>query len=139
MDDAASVGTDDGGRDGTRCVSLRVPARPEHVAFARLVLGGLAPLAGLDAETVADLKRTVTEAVSSAVAQCEGRGAAVEIRYELTAAELRIEVAGDGAEPAGTALGAVAARTIVLERDAAAQPGGTAGRDRSATHSGLDV
>lgn len=139
MDDTASVGTYDGGRDGTPRVRLRIPARVEHVALARLVLGGLAPLMGLDEEALTDLKRTVTEAASSVLAQRQGADGAVEVRYELTAGELRIEVAGDGAEPAGTALGAVAARTIVVERRAAPQPHANAGHDRFAAQPGLDT
>ncbi|MDD3335370.1 MAG: hypothetical protein PHI98_07615 [Eubacteriales bacterium] len=45
--------------DRSHGISLKLPANPEDLLIARMTLGGLGMLAGLDADTVGDL-RTVT-------------------------------------------------------------------------------
>jgi anti-sigma regulatory factor (Ser/Thr protein kinase) len=82
----------------SRTVRLRVPARPEFIALARLALSGFAELARLSEEDVADLKLALTESVSSSVTHANPSGAGfVSVAYELSATALQIEVAGDSA------------------------------------------
>jgi serine/threonine-protein kinase RsbW len=88
---------EDEGLETSRPVRLRVPARPEYIALTRLALSGLADLARLSAEDVADLKLALTEAVSNSVRHAyPGGDGFVSIAYELSAGALRIEVVDDG-------------------------------------------
>jgi serine/threonine-protein kinase RsbW len=97
MDKATLVEAASEELEGMRTVRLRIPARAEYVALARLALSGLADIAGLSDELVADLKLALTEAVSNSVrhAYAEG-GGSVSIAYELDADRLAIEVVDDG-------------------------------------------
>ena len=84
---------------GVRAVRLRIPAKPEYIALGRLALTGLAQARGLDSETMGDLKLALTEAVSNSVRHAydgDGEGQ-VEIRYELRADRITVEVIDDGA------------------------------------------
>jgi hypothetical protein len=65
MDEAILVETAGDELEGMRTVRLRIPARAEYVALARLALSGLADIAALPEELVADLKLALTEAVSN--------------------------------------------------------------------------
>ena len=80
-----------------RTVRLRVPARAEYIALARLALSGLADIVTLPEELLADLKLALTEAVSNSVrhAYADGSGF-VSIVYELSGAALAVEVVDDG-------------------------------------------
>ncbi|MDE3025149.1 MAG: ATP-binding protein [Acidobacteriota bacterium] len=85
--------------EGIRAVRLRIPAKPEYIALGRLALTGLAQARRLDSDTVADLKLALTEAVSNSVRHAydgEGEGQ-VEIRYELRADRITVEIVDDGA------------------------------------------
>jgi len=85
--------------EGVRAVRLRIPAKPEYIALGRLALTGLAQARGLDSDTMGDLKLALTEAVSNSVRHAydgEGEGQ-VEIRYELRADRITVEVIDDGA------------------------------------------
>jgi len=85
--------------EGIRAVRLRIPAKPEYIALGRLALTGLAQARGLDSDTIADLKLALTEAVSNSVRHAygsEGEGQ-VDIRYELHADRISVEVVDDGA------------------------------------------
>jgi serine/threonine-protein kinase RsbW len=97
MDEAALMETAGGQREGMRTVHLRVPARAEYVALARLALSGLADIIGLQDELLADLKLALTEAVSNSVrhAYADG-GGFVSIAYELSGDALAVEVVDDG-------------------------------------------
>ena len=83
--------------EGMRTVRLRVPARAEYVALARLALAGLADIIRLPDELLADLKLALTEAVSNSVrhAYADGSGY-VSIAYELRPDALAVEVVDDG-------------------------------------------
>ena len=84
-------------RDGVRSIRLRIPSKAEYVALARLALTGLAEIASMPDETIADLKLALTEAVSNSVRHAYGDGDGwVEIAYELTRGSLEIEVLDDG-------------------------------------------
>lgn len=85
--------------EGIRAVRLRIPAKPEYIALGRLALTGLAKARGLDSDVIADLKLALTEAVSNSVRHAYGSGAdgQVDIRYELRADRISVEVIDDGA------------------------------------------
>ncbi len=97
MDEATLVEEASEELEGMRTIRLRIPARAEYVALSRLALSGLADIAGLSDELLADLKLALTEAVSNSVrhAYADG-GGFVSIAYELHAHSLAIEVVDDG-------------------------------------------
>jgi serine/threonine-protein kinase RsbW len=98
MSEAAAVEVRDEEREGMRTVRLRIPAKPEYIALARLALTGLAELASVPDEMLADLKLALTEAVSNSIRHAyDGREGQVEIAYELSGSALGIEVVDDGA------------------------------------------
>jgi serine/threonine-protein kinase RsbW len=84
--------------DGTRTVSLTIPAEARWLALCRLVLSGLCQLGPVDDETLADLKLAVTEACSNSVRHAYEREApgSVRIRYELGAEEVAVEIVDAG-------------------------------------------
>jgi len=97
MDEAILVETASEEREGMRTVRLRIPARAEYVALARLALSGLADIAALPEELVADLKLALTEAVSNSVRHAYGEGGGfVSVAYELGHDSLTVEVVDDG-------------------------------------------
>lgn len=140
---AESVGEE---LEGIRTVRLRIPARAEYIALARLALSGLADIASLAEEHLADLKLALTEAVSNSVrhAYADGSGF-VSISYELSARALGIEVVDDGAgfdpdrppplegeELTEGGLGIAIIRTIADEFEIQSQPGARGSRLRFA-------
>lgn len=83
--------------EGMRTVRLRIPARAKHVELARLALSGLARMAFLPDEPLADLKLALTEAVSNSVRHAYvGAAGSISVVYELTPHSLGIEVVDDG-------------------------------------------
>jgi serine/threonine-protein kinase RsbW len=97
MGEATLVEAEGEEREGMRTVRLRVPARAEYIALARLALSGLADIVTLPEDLVADLKLALTEAVSNSVrhAYADGSGY-VSIAYELGPETLAVEVVDDG-------------------------------------------
>ena len=97
MGEATLVETADEELEGMRTVRLRVPARAEYIALARLALSGLADIVALPEELLADLKLALTEAVSNSVRHAYADGAGfVSIAYELSGDALTVEVVDDG-------------------------------------------
>jgi serine/threonine-protein kinase RsbW len=97
MGEAALMDTASQEREGMRTVRLRVPARAEYIALARLALSGLADIVSLPEELLADLKLALTEAVSNSVRHAYGDGIGfVSIAYELSGDALAVEVVDDG-------------------------------------------
>jgi len=123
--------------EGMRSVRLRVPARAEYIALARLALSGLADLVELPEELLADLKLALTEAVSNSVRHAYADGAGfVSIAYELGGDSLAVEVVDDGKgfdpdrppalegeELTEGGLGIAIIRTIADEFELDSQPG----------------
>ena len=142
--EAALVGTVDKQAEGMRTVRLRVPARAEYVALARLALSGLADIVELPDELLADLKLALTEAVSNSVRHAYAGGAGfVSIAYELSSDALAVEVvddgkgfdperppALDGEELTEGGLGIAIIRTIADEFELNSQPGARGSRLR---------
>ncbi|HEY5694903.1 MAG TPA: ATP-binding protein [Gaiellaceae bacterium] len=97
MDEAVLMETPGEEREGMRTVRLRVPARAEYIALARLALSGLADIVALPEELLADLKLALTEAVSNSVRHAYSDGSGfVSIAYELSGSALAVEVVDDG-------------------------------------------
>ncbi len=97
MGEATLVETAGETLEGTRTIRLRVPARAEYVALARLALSGIADIVALPDEQLADLKLALTEAVSNSVRHAYAdEGGFVSIAYELSGAALAVEVVDDG-------------------------------------------
>ena len=97
MGEAALIEVEGAALEGMRSVRLRVPARAEYVALARLALSGLADIVALPEELLADLKLALTEAVSNSVRHAYAGGAGfVSIAYELSGDALTVEVVDDG-------------------------------------------
>ncbi len=84
----------------TSTVELRIAARPENVALARLALVGVASVAGASREETADLKLAVSEICTNAVvhayagAQEDG---GVVLRYSVGDGVVTVEVEDAGA------------------------------------------
>src|SRR6476469_1436538 len=137
MSEMALADTEGEGLETSRTVRLRVPARAEYIALTRLALSGLADLASVSDEDVADLKLALTEAVSNSVRHAyPGGDGFVSIAYELSATALQIEVVDDGAgfdpvvpaalegeELSEGGLGIAIIRTIADELEIASRPG----------------
>ena len=97
MGEAALMEADGAALEGMRSVRLRVPARAEYIALARLALSGLAAIVALPEELLADLKLALTEAVSNSVRHAYADGAGfVSIAYSLSGDALTVEVVDDG-------------------------------------------
>lgn len=79
-------------------ISLVIPAKAEYIALGRLALTGLLRPLAVEPEVIADMKLALTEACSNSIrhAYADGREGAVEIRYELLAASLAVEVSDEG-------------------------------------------
>jgi|SRR5690348_13051106 serine/threonine-protein kinase RsbW len=82
----------------TRSISLRIPAKPEYITLCRLALSGLSQLRDIGADTMAELKLALTEAVSNSVRHAYGPtgDGHVAVTYELGPDRLAIEVVDDG-------------------------------------------
>src|SRR4051794_41617137 len=102
MDEAALIESEGAALEGMRSVRLRVPARAEYIALARLALSGLADIVELPEEMLADLKLALTEAVSNSVRHAYAGGAGVlSIAHRLSGATRTAAVGSDwkGLEP----------------------------------------
>jgi serine/threonine-protein kinase RsbW len=88
----------DNGVSAASVVSLVIPARAEYIALGRLALSGLLRPLAVEPEVIADMKLALTEACSNSIRHAYegGRNGAVEIRYELAADRLDVEVSDDG-------------------------------------------
>jgi serine/threonine-protein kinase RsbW len=79
-------------------VTLTLPARPEHVAVVRHVLGAFAESMRLPDELIEDLRLAVTEACTNVVrhAYPDGDPGAVEVSIEPREDHVKIVVADSG-------------------------------------------
>ena len=137
MDETALVEPAGDELEGMRTIRLRIPARAEYIALARLALSGLADIVELSDELLADLKLALTEAVSNSVRHAYAdQGGFVSISYELSRHALAIEVVDDGEgfdperppllegeELTEGGLGIAIIRTIADEFELNSQPG----------------
>ena len=81
-----------------RVVELSFPANSRYLVLARLSLAGIAPVARLDEDMLADLKLAITEACSNAVrhAYPDHVDGIVRLYVSLEPETVTIEVADDG-------------------------------------------
>jgi serine/threonine-protein kinase RsbW len=130
--------------EGMRTIRLRLPARAEYIALARLALTGIADIIELPEELLADLKLALTEAVSNSIRHAYTEdGGFVSIAYELSAGALALEVVDDGKgfdpdhptplegeELTEGGLGIAIIRTVADEFELQSQPGSRGSRLR---------
>jgi len=79
-------------------VELRIPARAEWVAVARLAAAAVGSRMRFSVDEIDDLKLAIAEACTS----CMQRSEAIEnidIRWDVNPNELRVTVSGDGRAP----------------------------------------
>jgi serine/threonine-protein kinase RsbW len=78
-------------------VRLCIPAKPEYISLGRLALTGLSRLRSFPEDVLADLKLALTEACTNSVRHAyDGGEGMVEIRYELHADRLVVEITDTG-------------------------------------------
>jgi serine/threonine-protein kinase RsbW len=79
-------------------IELRIAARAENVALARLTLSGVAAAAGVPPDVVADLKLAVSEACTNAIqhAYAGGSEKQVVLRFAVAERRLLVQVEDDG-------------------------------------------
>jgi serine/threonine-protein kinase RsbW len=87
--------------EGSEVIELRIAARAENVALARLALTGVAAAAGAPPAVVADLKLAVSEACTNAVQHAYADTSAngdqrVTLRFIVSGRKLRVEVEDQG-------------------------------------------
>jgi serine/threonine-protein kinase RsbW len=130
----------------TRTVELSFPANSQYLVLARLSVAGLAPVARMSAEQLADLKLAVTELTANVVrhAYPDGEQGDVHLRMVVEEGALSVEVTDSGAgmtSPPGIAwdptaldeqgMGLTIVRSVVDELEVAPAPaGGTSVRFR---------
>jgi serine/threonine-protein kinase RsbW len=80
-----------------RLVRLTIPAKAEYIMLGRLALTSLSRVRELSDEELSDLKLALTEACTNAVQHAYGdQDGVVEIRYELHADRIVVEVSDNG-------------------------------------------
>ena len=148
MNEATLVETAGETLEGMRTIRLRLPARAEYIALARLALSGIAEIIELPEELLADLKLALTEAVSNSIRHAYTEdGGFVSIAYELSAGALAVEVVDDGKgfdpdhpaplegeELTEGGLGIAIIRTVADEFELQSQPGSRGSRLRFVKH-----
>lgn len=79
-------------------VQLRIPARAEWVAVARLAAAAVGSRMRFSIDEIDDLKLAIAEACTSCIQRSEGIEN-IDIRWDAAPGELRITVTGDGRSP----------------------------------------
>ena len=79
-------------------VEIQIPPRPEYVGVLRLALGSLARTAGMDEESIDDLRIAISEACTTAVVAQEESGAEEPVTLTWYGGEdqVAVEIAGPG-------------------------------------------
>jgi serine/threonine-protein kinase RsbW len=79
-------------------VELRIPARAEWVAVARLAAAAVGSRMRFSVDEIDDLKLAIAEACTNIIQRSEGIEN-IDLRWEAGPTELRITVSGDGRAP----------------------------------------
>lgn len=79
-------------------VELRIPARAEWVAVARLAAAAVGSRMRFAVDEIDDLKLAIAEACTDCIQRSEGIEN-IDIRWDVTPGELRVTVSGDGRTP----------------------------------------
>jgi serine/threonine-protein kinase RsbW len=77
-------------------ISLTLPSSPEYVLLARLVMGQVGRLAGLQPEEVYDLKLAVTEAVTNVIRHASVETYEIDYRVLPWGVQVSVTDAGGG-------------------------------------------
>ena len=77
-------------------ISLTLPSSPEYVLLARLVMGQVGRLAGLQPEEVYDLKLAVTEAVTNVIRHASVETYEIDYRVLPLGVQVSVTDAGGG-------------------------------------------
>ena len=77
-------------------VEIQIPPRPEYVGDVRLALGSLARTAGMDEESIDDLRIALSEACTSAVMTHEQQGTEepITVTWDVGPSNVAVEIAG---------------------------------------------
>lgn len=99
-------------------VELEIPPRSAYVGVARLALASLARIAGLDEETVDDLKIAISEACTNAVLSHEeaGRDDPVTLTWSDDDDQVVVEVGDRGRSYAVEEIEGALGREVLAER-----------------------
>jgi len=79
-------------------VELRIPARAEWVAVARLAAAAVGSRMRFSVDEIDDLKLAIAEACTNIIQRSEGIEN-IDLRWDVGPTELRITVSGDGRAP----------------------------------------
>jgi anti-sigma regulatory factor (Ser/Thr protein kinase) len=79
-------------------VEIQIPPRPEYVGVLRLALGSLARGAGMDEESIDDLRIAISEACTTAVIanEDEPMPEAVTVTWQVDESLVAVEISGVG-------------------------------------------
>ena len=77
-------------------ISLTLPSSAEYVLLARLVMGQVGRLAGLEPDEVYDLKLAVTEAVTNVIRHASVESYEIEYRMLPSGVEVSVTDTGGG-------------------------------------------
>jgi len=82
----------------SKTVELSFPAQSRYLVLARLSVAGVAPVAGLNAEELADLKLAITEACANVVRHAYPEGAPGDVHLRMLVEDgcVSIEVTDTG-------------------------------------------
>ena len=77
-------------------VEVQIPPRPEYVGVVRLALGSLARTAGMDEESIDDLRIAISEACTNAVEATEAGGSPepVTVTWDVEDPTVAVEISG---------------------------------------------
>jgi serine/threonine-protein kinase RsbW len=73
-------------------VELRIPAKAEWVAVARLAVSAVANRLAFSLEDIEDLKLALTEACANCIQRADGGGEGIDVTFEVLTDALRIVV-----------------------------------------------
>lgn len=71
---ARMIGAPPGGAATALAVTLTIPARSDHLRFARLMAVGVATKLGFDYDAIEDLRIAVSELCTALIGACDGNG-----------------------------------------------------------------
>ena len=74
------------------CVELRIPARAEWVAVARLAVSAIANRLAFSFEEIEDLKLALSEACANCIQHAGAEGEGIDITFEVLSDAVRIAV-----------------------------------------------
>jgi serine/threonine-protein kinase RsbW len=82
-------------------VEIQIPPLPEYVGVVRLALGSLARTAGMDEDSIDDLRIAISEACTNAVVAASEGGdrEPITVTWEPNETSVGVEISGIGSAP----------------------------------------